>query len=69
MVIAALLVGLLVGALGVLVLVRPALVERRRRTQEVIELERALAGAEAELAVERGGFDERLASAIKNLST
>ncbi len=69
MVIAALLLGLLVGALGVLVLVRPALLERRRRTQEVIELERALAGAEAELAVERGGFDERLASAIKNLST
>ena len=69
MVIAALLVGLLVGALGVLLLVRPALVERRRRTQEVIELERALAGAEAELAVERGAFDDRLASAIKNLST
>ena len=69
MVIAALLVGLLVGALGVLLLVCPALVERRRRTQEVIELERALAGAEAELAVERGAFDDRLASAIKNLST
>jgi DNA recombination protein RmuC len=69
MVLAALLVGLLVGALGVLLLVRPALVERRRRTQEVIELERALAGAEAELAVERGAFDERLASAIKNMST
>lgn len=69
MVIAALLAGLLVGALGVLLLVRPALVERRRRTQEVIELERALAGAEAELAVERGAFDDRLASAIKNLST
>jgi len=69
MVIAALLVGLLVGALGVLLLVRPALVERRRRTQEVIELERALAGAEAELAVERGALDDRLASAIKNLST
>ena len=69
MVIAALLVGLVVGALGVLLLVRPALVERRRRTQQVIELERALAGAEAELAVERGGFDERLASAIRNVST
>ena len=69
MAIAALLAGPLVGALGVLLLVRPALVERRRRTQEVIELERALAGAEAELAVERGAFDDRLASAIKNLST
>ena len=68
MVIVALLIGLLAGALGVLLVVRPALVERRRRTQEVIELERALAGAEAELAVERGAFDDRLASAIKTLS-
>ncbi|MGH3077668.1 MAG: DNA recombination protein RmuC, partial [Gaiellaceae bacterium] len=68
MVIVALLIGLLVGALGVLLVVRPALVERRRRTQEVIELERALAGAEAELAVERGAFDDRVAAAIKTLS-
>ena len=68
MIIVALLIGLLAGALGVLLVVRPALVERRRRTQEVIELERALAGAEAELAVERGAFDDRLASAIKTLS-
>ncbi len=69
MVIFALLTGLAVGAIGVLLLVRPALVERRRRTQEVIELQRALAGAEAELAVERGAFDDRLAAAITNLST
>jgi DNA recombination protein RmuC len=69
MVILALLTGLAVGAIGVLLLVRPALVERRRRTQEVIELQRALAGAEAELSVERGAFDERLAAAITNLST
>jgi DNA recombination protein RmuC len=68
MVIVALLIGLLVGALGVLLVVRPALVERRRRTQEVIELERALAGAEAELAVERGAFDDRVAAAITTLS-
>ncbi len=38
-------------------------------SQEVIELERALAGAEAELAVERGSSDERLEAAIKALST
>jgi DNA recombination protein RmuC len=69
MVILALLTGLVVGAIGVLLLVRPALLERRRRTQEVIELQRALAGAEAELSVERGAFDERLAAAITNLST
>jgi DNA recombination protein RmuC len=69
MVIAALLTGLLLGAVAVLVAVRPALLERRRRVQEVIELERALAGAEAELAVERGARDERLEAAIKALST
>ena len=60
MIIASLLIGLAIGAVAVLVAVRPALVERRRRVQEVIELERALAGAEAELAVERGSLDERL---------
>src|SRR5262245_57606569 len=68
MVIAALVLGLLLGGLAVLVAVRPARLERRRRVQEVIELERALAGAEAELAVERGSRDERLESAIKALS-
>jgi DNA recombination protein RmuC len=69
MVILALLVGLAVGALIVLAAVRPALVERRRRVQEIIELERALAGVEAELAVERGSLDERLEAAIKALSS
>jgi DNA recombination protein RmuC len=69
MIIASLLIGLAIGALAVLLAVRPALVERRRRVQEVIELERALAGAEAELAVERGTLDERLQTAIKALST
>ena len=69
MIIASLLIGLAIGAVAVLLAVRPALVERRRRVQEVIELERALAGAEAELAVERGSLDERLETAIKALST
>jgi hypothetical protein len=41
MVIAALLIGLAAGGLAVLVAVRPALLERRRRVQEVIVLERA----------------------------
>jgi DNA recombination protein RmuC len=68
MVVAALVIGVTVGALAVLLAVRPALLERRRRVQEVIELERALAGAEAELAVERGSREERLAAAIKALS-
>jgi DNA recombination protein RmuC len=69
MVIAALLTGLAVGALAVLLALRPALVERRRRTQEVMTLERTLAAREAELAVERGSRDERLEAAIKALST
>lgn len=69
MVIVALLAGLAVGALSVLVAVRPALRERRRRVEDVIELERALAGVEAELAVERGSLDERLEAAVKVLST
>src|SRR5262245_12611185 len=69
MIIAALLIGLAVGAAAVLVTVRPALVERRRRVQEVFELQRALAGAEAELAVERGSLDERLEIAIRALSS
>jgi DNA recombination protein RmuC len=69
MAIAALLAGFLLGAVAVLVSVRPALLERRRRVQEVIELERAIAGAEAELAFERGARDERLEAAIKALST
>jgi DNA recombination protein RmuC len=69
MVITALLVGLAMGAAAVLIAVRPALVERRRRVQEVIQLERSLAGLEAELAVERDSRDARLEAAVKALST
>jgi DNA recombination protein RmuC len=69
MVITALLIGLAVGALAVLVAVRPALLERRRRVQEVLELERTLAGVEAELRVERESADSRLEAAIKALSS
>lgn len=69
MVIVALLIGLAVGAFGVLVAVRPALLERRRRIQEVIELERSLAATEAELRVERESADARLEVAVRALST
>jgi DNA recombination protein RmuC len=69
MVIAALLIGLALGGLAVLVAVRPALVERRRRVQEVIELERTLAATDAELRVERESADARLETAIKALSS
>ncbi len=68
MVILALVTGLVLGAAGVYLAVRPALAERRARTEDVIELERALAGAEAELAAERAVVDDRLAAAIKTLS-
>jgi DNA recombination protein RmuC len=68
MVILALVTGIAVGALGVYLTVRPSLVERRRRIDEVIELQRALAGTSAELAVERTAVDDRLAAAIKTLS-
>ena len=68
MVIVALLIGLAVGAFAVLVAVRPALVERRRRAQEVIALERELAAREAELATERKSRDEWLAGVMKTVS-
>ena len=63
-----LIVGLLVGAAGVYVVLRPALAERRRRIDEVIALERALAEARAELATERSVVDDRLTVAIRTLS-
>ena len=69
MIIVALVTGLALGAVGVYLAVRPALTERRRRTEDVIALERALAGAEAELAAERAVVDDRLAAAIKTLSS
>jgi DNA recombination protein RmuC len=68
MVVLALVAGIVVGVLGFYLAVRPALVEGRRRTQEVIGLERALAAAQAELTVERGAFDDRLSGAVKALS-
>jgi DNA recombination protein RmuC len=68
MVVAAFVVGLLVGALAVYVVVRPALDERRRRAAEIVDLERELAAANAELAVERSSLDERMAAAVKALS-
>ncbi|GIU95393.1 MAG: hypothetical protein KatS3mg012_1850 [Gaiellaceae bacterium] len=68
MVIVALVIGLVVGALGVYVLVRPALAERRARTDEVIALRSELAAARAELEAERRAVDERLETAVKTLS-
>ena len=68
MVILSLVTGLVLGALAVYALVRPALRERRRRIDEVIILERDLAEATVRLAAAQSGADERMASAIKELS-
>jgi DNA recombination protein RmuC len=68
MVIVALIAGLLLGALGVYLTVRPALTERRRRTEEVLALERELAAAEARLEVAEASSDERLHAAVKSAS-
>ena len=69
LVVLALVLGAAGGSLGVYLAVRPALAERGRRVEEVIELERSLAESRAELAAERRALDDRLAAAIKALST
>ena len=69
MVVLALLIGFIAGALGVLLLLRPALLERRRRIDEVVLLQRELAAAQAELAAERNTLDERLSATIAAIST
>jgi DNA recombination protein RmuC len=68
MVVLALLVGLLLGAFCVYVAIRPVLEERRRRVEQVVELERELAAANAELAA-GGALDERLRATISSIST
>jgi DNA recombination protein RmuC len=67
-VIVALLVGLAIGALAVLVAARPALVERRRRIQEVIVLERELAALGARLESAEQSSEARLHAAVKSAS-
>jgi DNA recombination protein RmuC len=67
--IVALLIGLLVGALGVLFLLRPALAERRARGERVLELERDLAGANARLEAAERSFDTSLAEAVRTASS
>jgi DNA recombination protein RmuC len=64
-----LLSGLFLGAAGVLLAVRPALIERRRRAGEAVALERELAAARAELSVERDAFDDRVRAAITTLAS
>lgn len=68
MLFAGLVVGLALGALAVLLAVRPTLLDRRRALLRNGELERDLAVARAELDVERRTSDERLTDRIKQLS-
>jgi DNA recombination protein RmuC len=69
MVVIALLIGVVAGALAVLLAVRPALVERRRRIDQVVALERELAEANAELAAGERVLDERVTAAIARISS
>ena len=69
LVVIALFLGVAVGALGAAFAFRPALLDRRRRVDEVIALERRVAEVGAELAAERNALDERLAATIRSLST
>jgi DNA recombination protein RmuC len=68
MTIAALLIGLVVGAGGVLFLLRSSLAERRARGDRVLELERELAGASARLEAAERSFDASLADAVRSAS-
>jgi DNA recombination protein RmuC len=69
MVVIALIVGLILGAAGLYVALRPTLREHAASLARARELERALAHAEAELEVGLRTFDERLTSAIAAIST
>jgi DNA recombination protein RmuC len=74
--IVALLIGLVVGAVGVLLLVRPRLreaqaerLEARALAEEARLLERRAVEAEALLQAERGSLDERVANSVRAAST
>jgi DNA recombination protein RmuC len=69
MVALALFVGIVLGAACVLLAVRPALIERRRRIDQVVALERELAAVQAALAVQRETLDDRLEAVIKTLAS
>jgi len=68
MTIVALVTGLVVGAAGVLLLLRPALAERRARGDRVLQLERDLAAATARLEAAERSFDTRLSDAVRAAS-
>ena len=68
MVILALIVGLSVGALGVYAVVRPALVDRRRRAVVSARRPRSSTTSSARLETAEAGAGERMVSAFKEMS-
>ena len=68
MTIAALVIGLLLGAVGVYLLLRPAIRDGRRHATARAEAERRLAEAAARLDAVEGTVDERLAAAVRAAS-
>ena len=69
MVLIALIVGLILGAAGLYLALRPPLRERAASLARAGALERELAHAQAELDVGRRTFDERVTAAITTIST
>ena len=68
MTIAALVIGLVFGAVGVYLLLRPAVREGRHEAAARADAERRLAEAAARLDVVEGSVDERLAAAVRAAS-
>ncbi len=68
MTIVALVIGLVIGAAGVYLLLRPALGAARRDADARVAAERGLAEARARLDAMEGTFDERLAVAVRTAS-
>ena len=68
MTIAALIIGLIAGAVLVRWLLQPALRERSERGERMLELERDLAAAGARLDASERSFDTRLADAVRAAS-
>lgn len=68
MTIAALIIGLAVGVVLTLILLRPVLRERTARGDRILDLERELAASRAHLEAAERSFDTRLADAVRAAS-
>lgn len=69
MTIVAMLIGLVFGAAGVVLLLRPRLREAQAQGAEARALERRAIEAEALLQAERGSLDERVSNAVRTASS